>query len=250
MDLHEQALRRGQVFGIAGLIVAVLSAFAWLPLNLGAAGLSLALSVAAILHGERTYAVITPLVVGAVLMFLSPITLGMIWGLAQHGNPGPLLLVLAFLAAPFGAIAYDNAQREGAAGPGGARPSIIPAELQNLAGRFSGATTTTGLRMSLIPQPAGRPFSVDYQDLMRGRSITLGRRSTSDVVVQGDTVSREHARIAVVPGLGAAICDLRSANGTFVDGQRIGEDYVSLAGVKRIRLGTCEISVELPDETR
>ena len=78
---------RGEVCGIAALIVAVLSGFAWLPLNLGAATLSTVLSVVASLHGERKYAVISSVVVGAVLIFLSPITLGMIWALAQHGNP-------------------------------------------------------------------------------------------------------------------------------------------------------------------
>ena len=248
---HELSVQeRGQVFGIAGLIVAVLSAFAWLPFNLGAGGLSIVLSVVAILHGERTYAVITPVVVAAALMFLSPITLGIIWGLAQFGNPGPLLLVLAFLAAPFVAIVYDDGQRADAAGPAGTRPGLIPRELQNIATWFRNAGAAPGPQLSLVPQAAGHPFSLDYRDMLRGRFIMLGRMESSDVVLRDDTVSRQHARIAVVDGLGVAICDLGSVNGTFVDGQRIGGRYVPLAGVRTIRLGKCEIALGLPDDTR
>lgn len=239
---------RGQAFGIASLIVATLTAFAWPPLNLGAGGVAMVLAVAAILHGERVYAVIAPVVAGAVLLFLSPFTLAIILGLAHSGNPLPLLLVLAALAAPFGAIAYDNAQRVGAPRPAGAGPSDILRGLQSLAPRFGSAGTTRGPQLSLIPQTTGRSFSMDYQDMLRGRSITLGRTESSDVVLRDHSVSRQHARIAVVDGLGAAICDLGSVNGTFVDGRRVGGRYVSLAGVRKIQLGNCEIALGLPDE--
>jgi hypothetical protein len=249
MSLHESSLReRGQVFGIAGLIVAVLCVFAWFPLNLGAAGLASVLSVVAILHGERMYAVIAPVVVAAVLLFLSPLTLAVLLGTAGNGSPGLLLLVLAFLAAPFGAIAYANAQRGGAPGPAGASPSNILRGLRNLAPPLGSAGTARGPQLSLIPQTTGRPFSIDYQDMLRGRSITLGRTESCDVVLRDQSVSRQHARIAVVDGLGAAICDLGSVNGTFVDGRRVGGRYVSLAGIRKIKLGNCEVAVGLPDE--
>jgi hypothetical protein len=191
MDLHHLRLRqRGQVFGISGLIVALLSAFVWLPLNLGATGLSIGLSVVAILHGERVYALITPVLVGAGLLILSAFALGMIWGLAKHGNPGPLLLVLAFPAAPFVAIAYDNAQRGGALSPAGAKPRITPFEGQHLASRLRSGSTRTRPQLSLTPQPAGPRFNLDCEDVVRCRFITLGRMRSSDVVLRDKSVSR------------------------------------------------------------
>jgi hypothetical protein len=248
MSLHDSSLReRGQVFGIAALIVGVLTAVAWFPLNLGAGALAIGLSIVAILHGERVYAVIAPVVIAAVLLFLSPLTLGVILGMAGYGNPLPLLLVLAALAAPFGVMAHDNARRGGTAGPAGAGPGLLLNRLQNLATRATGAGTRAGPQLSLIPQSTGQPITIDYRDLLRGRSITLGRMEGSDVVLRDSSVSRQHARIAVVEGLGTAICDLGSVNGTFVDGRRIGGRYVSLSGVKTIRLGECEVAVALPD---
>src|SRR5262249_7191252 len=114
---------------------------------------------------------------------------------------------------------------------------------------FKGTSrTTSGPQISLVPQAAGRPFSMDYHDMLRGRSITLGRMENSDLVLNDTSVSRQHARISLVRGLGAAICDLGSVNGTFVDGQRISGRYVTLTGVTKIRLGECEIAVGLPDE--
>lgn len=49
--------------------------------------------------------------------------------------------------------------------------------------------------------------------------ITIGRTSDNDVVVNDYAVSRNHARFRNVPGVGYAIEDLASVNGTAVDGK-------------------------------
>jgi pSer/pThr/pTyr-binding forkhead associated (FHA) protein len=240
--------QRGQVCGIAALVVAILSAFAWLPLNLGAAALATALSVAGILQGERKYSLITPVVVAAVLLFLSPVTLTIIFGLAQHGNPGLLLLVLVFVGAPWAAVAYDNARREGRTWPTGADFRITVAGPHGPSPRPSKNNAADQQQLLLIPKIGGRPFRVGYNELLKGRAVILGRKESSDLVLPDLSVSREHAQITATRDLGPAICDLGSANGTFVNGQRIGKSYVALSGAKSIRLGECEVTVELPDE--
>jgi hypothetical protein len=237
---------RGQILGIAGLVFAVIPAFAWFPFNLVAAGLASALAVAAVLHGERVFALTAPVVVAVVLLLFNTFTLGRFWVMSYLGNPLPLLMVMAFVAAPFGALAYDMGRAGGGPGSGRAGSTNFLKKLQNLASRFGRVGPTAGgPKLSLLPVATGRPFSVDYQDMARGRVVTLGRTENNDVVVRDSSVSRHHARIAVVQGLGAAICDLGSVNGTFVDDQRVGGRYVPLSGVRTIRLGTSEIAVSL-----
>lgn len=252
MDRHDPVVRdRGQAFGIAGLIAAVLcvlaSAVGRPPFNLYVGGLACLLAAIAALHGERTHAIIAPVAAGVGLFLFNTFTVAAIWLEAQFGRPGPLLLALSFLAAPFIAIAFDNAQREAMPGP-----SVLLKELRSLASRFGSGYAPTPpaasarAKLSLVPQASGQPYSASFQDLVRGRTITLGRKSTSDVVLNDDSVSRQHARIAYVEGLGTAICDLGSVNGTYVSGQRISSQYVPLAGVKTIRLGKCDVDIELP----
>jgi diguanylate cyclase (GGDEF)-like protein len=58
--------------------------------------------------------------------------------------------------------------------------------------------------------------------LETGKELVIGRREDADVQVRDDGVSRRHASVKVV-GEGAEIKDLGSANGTFVDGERVTE---------------------------
>lgn len=53
--------------------------------------------------------------------------------------------------------------------------------------------------------------------------LTIGRLAPCEVLLKGTPVSRQHARVAV-DDEGAFISDLGSANGTFVDGNRIEGD--------------------------
>ena len=69
---------------------------------------------------------------------------------------------------------------------------------------------------------------------VEGRSITLrdetvvqvGRDVPDGIVVRGDSVSRAHAELRPT-GETWTLVDLESLNGTFIDGQRIGEHRIS-----------------------
>ena len=65
----------------------------------------------------------------------------------------------------------------------------------------------------------------------------MGRESTNDIVVEQPAVSRRHASI-FYNAQGYWIQDLGSQNGTFVDGQGIGQQPRSLENGERIQLGS------------
>ena len=55
-----------------------------------------------------------------------------------------------------------------------------------------------------------------------GRLTRIGRRATSDIVLDDSTVSRRHA-LVLERGSGYVIADDRSLNGVFVNGERVRE---------------------------
>jgi len=63
---------------------------------------------------------------------------------------------------------------------------------------------------------------------------TIGRDSTSDIIIPDPTVSKCHAAIEVSDE-GVLVRDLKSTNGTFIGGQRITE--ARAAGRTRLRFG-------------
>ena len=63
-------------------------------------------------------------------------------------------------------------------------------------------------------------------------TVTIGRASDSDIVVEDVLASREHATLALTP-LGTEIRD-RSVNGTFVNGTRVGSAILSEGDVVTI----------------
>lgn len=73
--------------------------------------------------------------------------------------------------------------------------------------------------------------------------IVLGRLPDCDVRVNSNMVSRRHAELCV-DGDHITIRDLGSGNGTFVNGNRLGEETVSLGGGDRVKLGPVLIRVE------
>ena len=234
---------RGQILGIGGLIVALLSVLAWPLLNLVASGLAILVAIVAILHGERKYALITPLVVGVGLFFLSPITMGFIWAASHDGHPEYLFLIVMFLLAPFAAVRFDNARN---ALPGMGKPAVGMFDFLQVAGdRHVNAVAPKRQELVLTPVLGGLSYQAALQSLKQGREITIGRDASCDLVLTDKSVSREHARIGMVNGEGIVIRDLGSANGTFVDGRPVGRGFAGLAGVRRIRLGACEVSINL-----
>ena len=70
--------------------------------------------------------------------------------------------------------------------------------------------------------PGKEPERIDLDHF----PFTLGRNETCDYQVQSSRVSRQHAQI-VREGNRLRICDLKSTNGTFVNGQRIEEHLLS-----------------------
>lgn len=70
--------------------------------------------------------------------------------------------------------------------------------------------------------------------------VVIGRSMGADLVFGDETVSREHASIAFRDG-SFVVEDLRSSNGTFVNGERVEER--ALQHGDRIRLGNLELQV-------
>lgn len=69
------------------------------------------------------------------------------------------------------------------------------------------------------------------------RRVTLGRTGDNDIVVADPTVSRFHAALSLNPRGEIVVSDLGSANGTFVNGQRILQAHVLNLG-DELRLGS------------
>src|SRR3954469_14903295 len=79
------------------------------------------------------------------------------------------------------------------------------------------------------------PFSLlsadgqSRHDIRDGAPMLVGRAPTCDVPVFDPTVSRRHAELSLVAG-GMKVVDLGSANGTFVNGERITGDRTVRGG--------------------
>jgi S1-C subfamily serine protease len=75
-----------------------------------------------------------------------------------------------------------------------------------------------------------------------GRSVVIGRDPAADIFLDDPKVSRPHARIWVDAAGGARIEDMRSTNGTFVNGRRI-EEPTPIRGGDAISIGNTRMSV-------
>lgn len=92
--------------------------------------------------------------------------------------------------------------------------------------------------MQLVVQSGAEPGRV--YDLTEG-SLSVGRQSVNEVVVNDEQVSRKHARIDVT-SQGIVLTDNNSANGTFVNGTRISTPQVLKIG-DTIQFGTTILKV-------
>ncbi len=79
---------------------------------------------------------------------------------------------------------------------------------------------------------------------MFGGSATIGREPECDLQVLDSEVSRRHAKLTIRDGV-ATIDDLHSANGTYVDGERILQGY-TLRPDDRLQIGEATIEVTSP----
>ncbi len=73
-------------------------------------------------------------------------------------------------------------------------------------------------------------------------SVTIGRRADNHVALDADNISRQHVSIERRNGQ-YFICDLGSANGTFLNDQRI--DFAQLNDGDRLRIGNYTIIIGL-----
>ena len=66
---------------------------------------------------------------------------------------------------------------------------------------------------------------------MKGESFSIGKRSSCDLVLDDQLVSREHCRIIVDSRGKYFLRDMGSRNGTFVDGHKVGVDVLLREGM-------------------
>jgi hypothetical protein len=97
------------------------------------------------------------------------------------------------------------------------------------------------------------PSGPGFEHLLRvERSAMIGRADTADLQLADDCISRRHARIAVLPADPApfvALSDLNSANGTFVNHDRILSEQ-RLAEGDLIELGNTRLHIRAINKFR
>jgi len=77
-------------------------------------------------------------------------------------------------------------------------------------------------------------------------SLTLGRSAECDVSIPTDEISRHHAKLQVVPD-GVMVEDLGSANGTFINNQRVHGGTLMKPG-DELRLDTVRFMLMSPEQ--
>src|SRR4051812_33212405 len=111
---------------------------------------------------------------------------------------------------------------------------------------------TRTLRTVKTDEPSGY-LQIQNQEGLQvhevGEFLTIGRDTTNSITFSDDCISSRHARIERKPD-GFLIRDLRSRNGTYLNGARVFE--AQLSDGDRIRLGETEFSftaqIDLPSE--
>jgi len=109
--------------------------------------------------------------------------------------------------------------------------STVTIDVSELAESFEDAPRRAYLVVLSGPR-AGEMFKFQDDGLVLGRD-----RESVDVWFGNPSVSRHHARVAPTPEAKAAVTDLNSSNGTFVNGDRI-DGKRKLEEGDKIRLGT------------
>jgi len=75
--------------------------------------------------------------------------------------------------------------------------------------------------------------------ILPGNARTLGRATGADFIVDAALVSRVHCRITALPTGELEVSDLRSTNGTFVNGRRV--ERARLEPGDRLQVGRLEL---------
>lgn len=93
----------------------------------------------------------------------------------------------------------------------------------------------------IVPKEASRATGAMAMPANK-KIITIGRGTENDIVLDAPQVSRHHARIVRKDGK-AFVEDLASANGTFVNGKRVGRSELTSADT--ISFGTYAVRIDL-----
>jgi Nif-specific regulatory protein len=80
----------------------------------------------------------------------------------------------------------------------------------------------------------------DVYRLVPGRTVTIGRAATNQIVVKDERASRNHAEVFLTQGHWT-VRDLESRNGTFVGERQVRGDYALEAG-DIIRIAQCQLA--------
>jgi len=104
-----------------------------------------------------------------------------------------------------------------------------------LGGQGAGAVDA---ELCLQPADGGPPLRLDAS----GRALILGRGYDCDLIVESDTVSKQHASLAWDrASRRVQVTDLGSSNGTYLDGARISNGNARLGS--RLRFGTVDYKI-------
>lgn len=103
--------------------------------------------------------------------------------------------------------------------------------------KAAGGPWWTETRWCLVSTNDEDPYSLD----LAGGRITVGRDETSGLVLDEASVSRMHARLDT-DGTSLTLTDLKSGNGTWVNGERVLSRPISVGDV--IRFGDLEFALE------
>ncbi|AJC58061.1 FtsK/SpoIIIE domain-containing protein [Streptomyces sp. 769] len=85
--------------------------------------------------------------------------------------------------------------------------------------------------------------------LLHGGQVRIGRSADADVPLDDPDVSRLHCAVTVEPDGSVYIADLRSTNGTVVDGTELGDLAVPLPPGALLRIGESALRLQSPPRT-
>ncbi|WP_344580514.1 FtsK/SpoIIIE domain-containing protein [Streptomyces lunalinharesii] len=85
--------------------------------------------------------------------------------------------------------------------------------------------------------------------LLHGGQIRIGRSADADVPLDDPDVSRLHCAVTVEPDGAVYVADLRSTNGTAVDGTELGDRAVPLPPGALLRIGESALRLQSPPHT-
>lgn len=94
-----------------------------------------------------------------------------------------------------------------------------------------------GAYLKLINKKDSLPFKIDEHYVIQDR-LSLGRKSDNDIIIKDPFVSKAHFNI-VEDEKQYFLEDLKSSNGTFLNGERL-LDVVKLSNGDRISIGNIE----------